>query len=425
MANLEFPKNISSSTNTMYAKENTESINKTSKANTDKIIKAIQIAMIANAQATADEWYKKDRAKDITKLGVEQKLDKIGNNIKKSVSPITKGLKEVGERVVDSTKSAISDTYTEVFGSGALAETIKSTIGVTLKKINDSLVNIGGWLLKHGGKWLKNILVYSVLFFSWLKKFLMKSMLFKAIGGIAKMAWGGITSTLNLGGDLLGSIAKQLVGKASADALLGGIKNMVKGVSGAAFMGAIAKVIGGSLLAAGFGAALGYGLGNMQNSHDAGMAASRILRGEGDNKDRATVAAYLGNNRKNLTDKEIELFEKALSQYDEKNIGNLNNFTKLSDQLKSHGWDISSTSTEQLYNDLLKLFPKEGKSAGLEKGWFNSDKNKDGFKDYDIDRYHKLLHEIYKTNQDGLPQSVVEELKRKSTLKNAAGVSST
>mgnify|MGYP003293032930 CR=1 FL=1 len=124
-------------------------------------------------------------------------------------------------------------------------------------------------------------------------------------------------------------------------------------------------------------------------------------------------------------DKEIELFEKALSQYDEKNIGNLNNFTKLSDQLKSHGWDISSTSTEQLYNDLLKLFPKEGKSAGLEKGWFNSDKNKDGFKDYDIDRYHKLLHEIYKTNQDGLPQSVVEELKRKSTLKNAAGVSST
>ncbi len=425
MADLEFPKNTSSSTNTTSAKETAESINKTSKANTDKIIKAIQIAMMANAQAIADEWYKKDKAKSIAKAGAEQKLDKIGGNIKKAISPIAEGLKEVSEKVVNSTKSAISDTYTEVFGSGALAETIKTTIGTSLKKINEALANIGEWLFKKGGKWLKNVLMYSILFFGWLKKFLMKSMLFKAIGGIAKMAWGGIKGTLSLGGDLLGSIAKQLVGKATVDALLGGIKNMVKGVSGTAFIGALAKVIGGSLLAAGFGAALGYGLGNMQNSHDAGMAASRILRGEGDNKDRATVAAYLENNRKNLNDKEIELFEKALSQYDEKNTRNLNNFAKLSDQLKSHGWDISSTSTEQLYNDLLKLFPKEGKSAGLEKGWLNSDKNKDGFKDYDIDRYHKLLQEIYKTNQDGLPQSVIEELKRKSTLKNTAGVSST
>lgn len=424
MADLEFPKNTSS-TNTSSAKETAESINKTSKANTDKIIKAIQIAMIANARATADEWYKKDKAKSIAKAGVEQKLDKIGGNIKKAISPIANGLKEVSEKVVDSTTSVISNAYTEVFGSGALAETIKTTIGASLKKINEMLTNIGEWLFKKGGKWLKNILVYSILFFGWLKKFLMKSMLFKAIGGIAKIAWKGIEGVFNLGGDLLGSIAKQLVGKATVDALLGGIKNMVKGVSGAAFMGAIAKIIGGSLLAAGFGAALGYGLGNMKNSHDAGMAASRIFRNEGDNKDRATVAAYLENNRKDLTDKEIELFEKALSQYDEKNINNLNSFIKLSEQLKAHGWDIGKDTTEELYNSFLRIFPQAGKNAGLEKGLFNSDKNKDGFKDFDNERYHKLLPEIYKMTQNGLPLSAIEELKRKSTLKNAAGVSST
>ena len=417
MANLEFPKN----TNTTSSKENVESINKTSKANTDRIIKAIQVAMVANAQATADEWYKKDRAKGIAKADAEQKIDNIGNNIKKAMSPITNGLKEIGSKVADSVKSATDSVYTEVFGSGLIAESIKNVLGKTLKKISDSLTFIGEWLFKKGGNLLKKILVGTLVFFGWLKKFLMKSMLFKAIGGIAKMAWKGIESTISLGGDLIGAIASKLVGSAAVSALVSGIKSLTAGLTATAFMGVLAK----ALLAAGFGAALGAGIAQRKFEWDAGMAAADIFKGEGDNVDRATVEAYLKENRKNMTPKEIELYEKALSKYDTESKNNLVGFENLRKQLAANGWDIDKDTTEELYNGFLKLFPQAGKNAGLEKGLFNSDKNKDGFKDFDNDRYHKLLPEIYKITQNGLPQSAIEALKNKSVLKNAAGVSST
>lgn len=424
MADLEFPKNTSS-TNTSSAKETAESINKTSKANTDKIIKAIQIAMIANARATADEWYKKDKAKSIAKAGAEQKLDKIGSNIKKAVSPIAKGLQEVGEKVVNSTASTISDTYTEVFGSGALAETIKTTIGASLKKINEALANIGEWLFKKGGKWLKNVLTYSILFFGWLKKFLMKSMLFKAIGGIAKIAWKGIEGVFNLGGDLLGSIAKQLVGKATADALLGGIKNMVKGLTASAFMpilaGALAFAIGGWL-----GKKISGWLFNKFDKNSAYKDAAKIVQAGKvtDDVDKAQVLRYYEENVNNLEDEDKELFKRAIDiikdDYKVEAASRLSNIQLLDSLLASRGVDVSNISAQNRYEEVIKAFPSAAKSAKLESRFGRYDKDNSGYDDFNNERFNKLMSEVLKQNS-----SEIEELKHKSTLKNTAGVSST
>ena len=401
MADLEFPKNTSSST-----KETAESINKTSKANTDKIIKAIQIAMMANAQTTADEWYKKDRAKGITEAKAEQKLDKIGSSIKKAVSPVVKGLKEVGEKVVDSTKSAISDTYTEVFGSGTLAESIKTTIGASLKRINDTLTNIGGWLLKKGGKWLKNTLVYTMLFFGWLKKFLMKSMLFKAIGGIAKMAWGGITGVLSFGGDLLSSIAKQLVGKATADALLVGVKNMVKGLTWEALIGALAK-----LLVPIAAAALGWNIYDQLNTPENVIAENR--RKEVDRINNLTDADRI---KSGLTE---EQWEEGIRREKARAERYLNA-------------NIDEAAKSEQYNEWIKQYPNLMRKI-LPDGFLTRDRNGDDVADYTSSRYNKAKEAIqsqYGISNDQINDRLIElknneELKNKSVLKNAAGVSST
>lgn len=403
MADLEFPKNTSLST-----KETAGSINKTSKANTDKIIKAIQIAMMANAQATADEWHKKDRVKGIAKAGVEKKLDKIGNNIKRAVSPVIKGLKEVGEKVIDSTKSAISDTYTEVFGSGTLAESIKSTIGTSLKKINDTLVNIGSWLSKKGGKWLKNALVYTMLFFKWLKKFLTGYMLFKAISGIAKMAWGGITGTLSLGGDLLKSIAAKLAGSAATTALVSGIKSLFAGATVKTFISSLLSFLGKGTLYAAILAALGWAGGNTIDT-----AGKELKFREIDNK--------IENNELYIP----EAYQKpgeSIREYKERIIEEGN-----------RRLEVKEASDKDRYENWIKQYPKLASDLGFNKPWWGQDDDKNGWKDYNEDRFEEFKEAIRNINKgidNKLTQSISDEakmevLKNKSILKNAAGVSST
>ena len=401
MANLEFPKN----TNTASNKENVESINKTSKANTDKIIKAIQIAMMANAQATADEWYKKDRAKGIAKADAEQKIDSIGNNIKKAMSPITDGLKEIGSKVADSVKSATDNVYTEVFGSGLIAESIKNALGKTLKKISDSLSFIGEWLFKKGGNLIKKILVGSLVFFGWLKKFLMKSMLFKAIGSIAKMAWSGITGTLSLGGDLIGAIAAKLVGTAAWKALTSGVTHLGELFKGLTLKG-ILKSIGeflASLIPKGVAGAL------------AGIVTALTPTPAGDPDEMRYIGALnRGEIDKNTTMEEWRETDKAKQDDYKKNV-----LPKIQKQ------------EEESYNKWLKEYPTIANELFKKRWLIDADKNDDGYRDYNSERYNtfKTLvenpnNQILLDNYD-LSKESREELKNKSILKNAAGVSST
>lgn len=420
MADLEFPKNTSSST-----KETAESINKTSKANTDKIVKAIQIATMANAQATADKWYKKDRAKGIAKADVEQKLDKIGGGIKNAISPITKGLKEIGEKVVDSTKSAVSDTYTEVFGSGILAESIKSTIGTSLKKINDTLTNIGSWLWKKGGTLLKNTLISSLLFFKWLKNFLKKSLIFKAFSSLFQLIGGGIKGLFNFGGDLLKSIATRLVSSAAVSALTSGIKKLIAGLTASAFMpilaGALAFTIGGYL-----GKNISEWIYGKYDKNSAYKDAAEIVQAgkiTGD-VDRARVLRYYEDNVNNLNDEDKELFKRAIDiikkDYNVEASIRLSKVQLMDSLLASRGVNVSNISAQNRYEELIKAFPTEAKSAKLESRFGRYDKDNSGYDDFNNERFNNLMSEILKQNS-----SEIGELKRKSTLKNSAGVSST
>ena len=421
MSNLKFPNKSSNNNNSNNNSSNSnDNGSSTSNKEVQQIASYLQDAMkISSTEAynlwkkkvqklgeeEAKKWYENFRAKHYAKTQIELKLNDIGSKIKSKISPITEGISEIGSKIAESTKEAVSDTYTEVFGSGALATIIKDSIGKTLNKMYETLSNISGWLFKKGGKFLKNTLINSLLFFRWLKKFLSKSLLFRAIGNIAKTAWGGITGTLNLGGDLLKWIGAKLVASTAWKTLMSGINHL-----GGLFKGLTLKNIITSI---------GTFLANLIPKGIAGPLAGVITALTPTPAGDPDEMRYIGALNRGEIDKDTTLEEWREIDKAKRDDYKNNILPKIQKQ------------EEESYNQWLKEFPTIANELFKKRWLIDADKNDDGYRDYNAERYNTFKTLVENPNNQALLDNLElskesrEELKNKSILKNAAGVSST
>lgn len=402
----------------------------------------------------------------------EERKEKHRQNVLKRLDSINKNVSDKLDKVGEQTSEVVDNIVEKAFGSGLLVNKIKEgTYGIIkgiktttfnsfsnlinfmkldrklrsykiakyivklkhilgapfsilikgVKKINKSLTWISEKLMVGLGKTLKYIIIGVAIFFKWIKKFLTKSMLWKALSGVASLIGSVAGFTLNLGGDLLSSIGKWLVSKAAISSFTNGITKMFSGVTAAAFMkvlaGALAFAIGGYI-----GWEGGTWLTNKFFNNAAYQDAKSIIAG---NKplDAGNVTRYYEKNKDNLSEEDKKLFEEAIAKikenYENEAKSKISGIKQVDKLLSDLGVNTNQfTSAEDRYNALLEYFPSAAKSANLQAGWFNKDRDNNGWKDFSNENSSKLIQEVLKQNS-------TQELKNKSILKNTAGVSST
>lgn len=386
-----------------------------------------------------------------------QKLTKILEGINKNVST---GFDKVGSQVGDVT----DDLVNQVFGSGllvnkikdgatSLVKGIKSTLfksvggiinfmkidkntrhfkiakmlvrlkhGITapFKLMNKTLKKIGEgitWLSEKGisglGKTLKYILIGAGIFIKWLKGFLMKSFIFKALGKIGSLAWEGIKGVVSIGGELASSIASALMGYGAGSALATGIKGMTAGMTAAKFM----PILAGALAAA----LVGYGIYKLAD----------FLSDTPPDPDEALL-----DTQKNINELYNQRVKGKISQEKfEKELEKLN-LQKAGYTYMKGEKDVSlDTDNENVYkakyDQWIKEYPETMKDL-VGSNWFQKyitggDKDKNDYLDYTPELYNRAANVIEKGNMSGFirSQAAIEELKNKAVLKNTAGVTST
>lgn len=416
MASLEFPGN------------NTTSVNQT-RVNT----------------TTSDSGSKEESKwrSDVKKL-----IEGAKNSITKSINTLGSKTEEVSDTIV-----------TEVFGSGLLTRTLNDSMKGALKSVGTGIgksasfiwekisaskkddkkdekkrenklitailapirvlskmfkfiQNSLTWIAEKGvsglGKTLKYILIGAGIFIKWLKNWLMKSILFKALGKIGGLAWEGIKGVVSIGGELVGSIASTLVSTTAVSALTSGIKALFKGVSGKLFISSLLKFIGKGALYSALLAAIGWAGGNAVNSIgrviDIKKAYNKIENGE-----------YIGVPEKLPGESQRDYNERLLEDYRRK------------ERVKS---DIH----EKAYEEWLINYPILARELKFDRPWWWQDKDDSGYKDYSEDRFNEFktaLRELRTGKGDWSPFVRLEyenrknDLKNKAVLKNTAGVTST
>ena len=409
---------------------------------------------------------------------VKKLIEGAKNSITKSINTLGSKTEEVSDTIV-----------TEVFGSGLLTRTLNDSMKGALKSVGTGIgksasfiwdkisaskkddkkdekkrenklitailapvrvlskmfkfiQNSLTWIAEKGvsglGKTLKYILIGAGIFIKWLKGFLMKSFIFKALGKIGSLAWEGIKGVVSIGGELAGSIASALVGYGAGSALAKGIKAMTAGMTASAFMPILAGAIAFSV-----GAYIGNKLGTKAGewiddtySRKTGLsAAKKVIAGEGWNLselERANVLSYAGRTKdeiNNMPAEEREIYEKAQEILREKILpGRFTGTIIAQDLLKKQGIDVSTYRGPEFYDNIIKALPSVARSAGLEDTLWTRDKNDDGFADYTEDRLTTLLETINKQYGDKYTEQELQELleiRRKNIEKNTAGVTST
>lgn len=441
MASLEFPGN------------NTTSVNQT-RTNT----------------TTSDSGSKEESKwrSDVKKL-----IEGAKNSITKSINTLGSKTEEVSDTIV-----------TEVFGSGLLTRTLNDSMKGALKSVGTGIgksasfiwekisaskkddkkdekkrenklitailapirvlskmfkfiQNSLTWIAEKGvsglGKTLKYILIGAGIFIKWLKNWLMKSILFKALGKIGGLAWEGIKGVVSIGGELASSIASALVGYGAGSALTKGIKAMTAGMTASAFM----PILAGALAFAG-GAYIGAKLGTWGAKtyfNKKGLsAAKKVIAGESVSPEERGAILNFGDRTmeevKNMSFEEREIFEKAQDillkevypAETSKRSRNLDITRALLDDL---GVDAYTYEAPKLYNAIVKALPSVAKSAGLEDTIWTRDVNDDGFADYTQDRFETLIKEIGKQYGDRYSDQELRDVRRRTIEKNTAGVTST
>lgn len=375
---------------------------------------------------------------------------------KELLEQIEETKKEINKKlgIISEKTGQIADDFTEqVFGSGLLTRTLKDNIFNLSKNIKNGLINstfkiyelykldakernkiLKGYFNKIKnfvtypfkmifkflknidkgitwisektisgiGKTLKYILIGAGIFFKWIKSFLLKSTLFKAIGSVGKLAFEGISAVFSLGGDLVSKIANKLVTTSLITKFASGITSLISGMSWSAVAAALAK-----LLVGGAAGALGWKIFDEANNPE---------RFENRYKEAQRV--------QNLTDEDRIKSGLTEEQWEEGKRRELQRAQKYRER------NLISSAQVQQYNEWIKQYPEIMKKTVPDSMW-TRDRDNDGIADYTESRYNKAKQEILKVTPESeiIEQfnriKQIEELKNKSILKNTAGVSST
>lgn len=403
---------------------------------------------------------------------VKKLIEGAKNSITKSINTLGSKTEEVSDTIV-----------TEVFGSGLLTRTLNDSMKGALKSVGTGIgksasfiwekisaskkddkkdekkrenklitailapirvlskmfkfiQNSLTWIAEKGvsglGKTLKYILIGAGIFIKWLKNWLMKSILFKALGKIGGLAWEGIKGVVSIGGELASSIASALVGYGAGSALTKGIKAMTAGMTASAFMpilaGALAFAAGGYI-----GAKLGTWGAEKLYETTALADAKAVIAGESlENVNVGNILSYGGRNIdevNSMSAEEREIYDKAIDIITQKRTNQASDRTRNLDiahaLLGDLGVDISKYGTNEKYNAIVKALPSVAKSAGLEDTIWTRDANDDGFADYTQDRFETLIKEIGKQYGDRYTDQELRDVRRRTIEKNTAGVTST
>lgn len=414
MANYEFPSNDKATTaSTTTTQSNTNSnnaplTNAEAKKHIDSVKKAIK-----------EKSEKEERAREKRRQERKEKLEKIWQGVQDKLSNVTDKVADIGEDVS-------SNITEEVFGSGFIATQMNNVFGKTLQKISDSLKWIGSNISTFFSKiwhWLVNVAkkfskifsrngLFGIIFnhFKWLKqkltngftklwKMLESIKLYNILGGLLGSLFSAIRGTISLGGDFIKDLIKYLAGTAAFKWLTNGMTHLGKLFSSLT-LGSIIEAIGGFLA-------------RLIPKAFAGPLSGIIT---------AFSPSEIGG-------KEEDAYYTALA------TGAIPANTTLEEFKEKYNNPIDTTDQEALdeatYNRLLKEYPIIAKEQFKKRWLIDSDKDKNGLQDYSAERLAKFNTIINNPNNPnmindlGLSQAAIEELKRKSTLKNTAGVSST
>lgn len=441
MASLEFPDRSTQQTSNTTINASDIDIDATQGAN-------INIITSSDHTKEDEEEEKKEDEKEKRRQKILNKLEKINEKISDTLDDIGGQTKEVVDDIVD-----------KVFGNNLIVNKIKEgTYGIikgvktgiyksisnfinfmklekkdrilklrgyvsklknivilpfmmvwkVLKRIDKSITWIAEKLMVGLGKTLKYLIIGVAIFFKWIKKFLTKSILWKALSGVASLIGSGISSILGFGGDLITSIAGKLVSSAAISALTSGIKTLFSRATGKMLVSAIVKALPWAIVAAKL-AAIAYGF----RIDDAGDKYE-------DAKMRYINAGILSSEDAFSPDFDMEEWAK----------NNKDKIKSLDSGQFSYLNASSGLSKAQEYNQFIKEYPTVSREL-LKKGWFDSDKDKNGLRDFNEEDYTKIKTlQSNPTNQMllndlRLSEAARQELKNKSILKNTAGVSST
>lgn len=413
-----------------------------------------------------------DRSNNINKVNTNTSVANSSNinNDKEAQKKHKELLKQIEETkneinkklgIISEKTGQIADDFTEqVFGSGLLTRTLKDNIFNLSKNIKNGLINstfkiyelykldakernkiLKGYFNKIKnfvtypfkmifkflknidkgitwisektvtgiGKTLKYLLIGAGVFFKWIKSFLLKSTLFKAIGSIGKLAFEGISAVFSLGGDLVKGLADKLVTSAAISSFGLGIKTLVRGLTASAFMPILAAAL------------VGYGVFKLAD----------FFSDRAPDPDEA-----LSDTQKKINDLYARKAKGEISQKEfEKELEKLNTLKAGYTYMKGEQDIPTDTTNESIYKAKYEQWIKEYPEAMKDlvgANWFqrniaSGDKDKNGYLDYTPELYNRAANVIEQGNMSGFirSQAAIEELKNKSILKNTAGVSST
>ena len=415
MANYEFPSSDKSTTTSATIQSNknpTAGDAPLTNAEAKKHIESVK-------RAIKEKEEKEEKEREKRRQERKEKIDKIWKDVKGGLSNVTDKVSDLGEDVS-------SNITQEVFGSGFYANQMNNLFGKTIRKISESLKWIGSTISSAFSKmwhfmvdavkkfrkiFSRNGLFGTIfIYFRWMKqkltagfsklwKMLESLKLFNILGSLISGVGSAIKGTLNVGGDLIKSLASWIMGSAAGKMLTSGISHLGDLLKKLSLRNIITSI--------------GEFLASLVPKSIAGPLTAVIgalwPTAAGDKADDAYYTAQTsGAIPKSMT---LEEFK------------------------ESYGKSKDTTKQEALneaeYNRLLKEYPIIAKEQFKKRWLIDADRDDNGLQDYTADRLAKFRNILNASNNQmmindyGLSKEAVEELKNKSTLKNVAGVSST
>lgn len=433
MANYEFPSKSSSTTSSVATTtsspndENAPVTNATVKQQVESVKKAIKDKQKEEKKETEKE--KKDRERRERER--KEKLDKIWNNVKGGLSRVTDKVSDLGEEVS-------SNITQEVFGSGFYANQMNSIFGKTLKGISDSLKKIGSFLATSLGKmwnWMVNAVkkfrkifsrngIFGTIFiyFRWMRmkltngfsklwKMLESIKLFSIIGKLIGGIGSAVKGTLNVGGDLIGALVKGILSGGVGAAVGAGLKALGATLSGITVAALTSALVAGIL------AASGYAISKTVDLVSNNVKANKLL------DQYYEDGTYEYNGVKYQVPDEVVFGDGSPESLK-------NRDKRIVEWIKSKQSKADANDKER-YERFIKEYPEVARDLGFDSPWWGQDDDKNGWKDYNSDRFNELRNAIkYGVKGEdnkwtkNLSESTKESLKNKAKLKSTAGVSS-
>lgn len=393
MASYEFPNNSNTNSNEVNVVDSSSFKVKQSIAG-----EPVKVTWANGTPLTAEEMENysdeiKDAIEELEEKEEERqrKREELWKNVKEGLSDVTDKVTDVGTDVGEHVSE-------EVFGSGFFVRHLQDVFGKTIRKIADTLKNISNFLFRNLGfalKWIKTKLVNGftkiIKILNTLKMFALISKLFSGIGSLFS---GGI--------DLVGNLTKGLIGglltSAGYVALKAGLKSLglaLASITGPALLGAIATAIVGLS---------GFALKKTYDMITNNMKAQQALKDYDNGKMNIPEEVLMPRDGESQKEYDKRIAEYADTHQNKKDESN-----------------------KERYERFIKEYPSVARDLGFDSPWWGQDKDKNGWKDYNEDRWEELKNAIRDGNKGidskwtrGLSESTKEELKRKTILKNSA-----